>query len=100
MSRLKVYMCICTCFNEKEGEKNQARSNKQHKQHSTPKAFSFPIIIRKKAASGGTRTHNTLHSRQSALPLHVHYFIHVHCTCTCNEYNMFICERPSLQSAN
>ena len=41
-------LCLCdvvvsqvyTCFNEKEGRKNQARSNNQQqgKQHSTPKA--------------------------------------------------------------
>ena len=53
---------------EKEGRKKQARSNKQQgkaTQHTQGSHFSWE----KWAASGGTRTHDTLHSRQSALPL-------------------------------
>ena len=49
---------------EKEERKKQARSNKQTRQSNTahPRQSLF------RAASGGTRTHDTLHSRQSALP--------------------------------
>ena len=49
---------------EKEERKKQARSNKQTRQSNTahPRQSLF------RAASGGTRTHDTLYSRQSALP--------------------------------
>ena len=55
---------------EKDGRKKQARSNlhvpnNKAKQHSVPKAVTFPKKI---AASGGIQTHDTPHSRQSALP--------------------------------
>ena len=43
----------------KKDRSKQGQTNDKAKQHSTPKAV---------AASGGTRTHDTLHSRQSALP--------------------------------
>ena len=51
------------------GRKKEASKVKQTnkaKQHSTPKAVTFPR--KNGAASGGTRTHDTLYSRQSALP--------------------------------
>ena len=57
---------------EKEGRKKQARSNKQQgkvTQHTQGSHFSKE----KWAASGGTWTHDTLHSRQSALPLNYMY---------------------------
>ena len=49
---------------EKEERKKQARSNKQTRQSNTahPRQSLF------RTASGGTRTHDTLYSRQSALP--------------------------------
>ena len=52
---------------EMEGRKKQASSNKQGKatQHTQGSYFSKE----KWAASGVTRTHDTLHSRQSTLPL-------------------------------
>ena len=49
----------------KKERSKQGQTNKA-KQHSTPKAVTFPR--KKLAASGGTRTHDTLYSRQSALP--------------------------------
>ena len=57
---------------EKEARKKQARSNKQTRQSNTahPRQSLF------RAASGGTRTHDTLYSRQSALPTELH--VHVH----------------------
>ena len=54
-----IYMYMYTCFNERwEGRKKEAskvKRTKKAKQHSTPKAVVF------RAASGGTRTHDTLH---------------------------------------
>ena len=50
---------------EKEERKKQARSNKQTRQSNT----AYPRQSLFRAASGRTRTHDTLCSRQSALPL-------------------------------
>ena len=49
---------------EKEERKKQARSNKQTRQSNT----AHPMQSLFRAASGGTRTHDTLYFRQSALP--------------------------------
>ena len=51
----------------KEERSNQGQTNKQGKAtwHTQGGHFSYEKL----AASGGTRTHDTLHSRQSALPL-------------------------------
>ena len=59
-----MYMYMFLMRDEKEERKKQARSNKQTRQSNTahPRQSLF------RAASGGTRTHNTLYSRQSALP--------------------------------
>ena len=51
---------------DEEERSKQGHTNNKAKQHSTPKAVTFPK--EKLAASGGTQTHDTLHSRQSALP--------------------------------
>ena len=48
---------------ERKGRKKQARSNKQQLRQSNT---AHPLFLRKMS---GTQTHNTLHSRQSALPL-------------------------------
>ena len=50
----------------KKKERSKVKQTNKAKQHSTPKAVTFPR--KKLAASGGTRTHDTLYSRQSALP--------------------------------
>ena len=52
---------------EKEGRKKQARSNKQQMQSNTARPRQS-LFVSKSAASGETRTHDTLHSRQSTLP--------------------------------
>ena len=49
---------------QKEARSKQGQTNKA-KKHSTPKAVTFQK--EKRAASGGTRTHDTLHSRQSTI---------------------------------
>ena len=63
---------------EKEGRKKQTKSSKQSqaKQHSTPNQGSH-FSKEKWGASGGTRTHDTLHSRhsQSALPVHMYMYM-------------------------
>ena len=72
----------------KKERSKQGQTNKA-KQHSTPKAVTFP---RKYELPGGTRTHDTLYSRQSALPAELprqHSWLgpnltsHSTCTCTC-----------------
>ena len=55
-------------LNEKEERKKQARSNKQTRQSNTAHPRQSLFLEKKRAASGGTRTHDTLYSRQSALP--------------------------------
>ena len=85
-------MCICMYIeriqrihvtrDEKEERKKQARSNKQTRQ------------CNKKTALGGTRTHDTLYSRQSALPteLHVCMCIYVERMCICiYEFREYMC---------
>ena len=52
---------------EKEERKKKARSNKQTRQSNTAHPRQS-LFLEKCAASGGTRTHDTLYSRQSALP--------------------------------
>ena len=89
-----TYTCTCTCWwkMQKEGGKKQARSYKQQskaKQSTQGSHFSKE----KWAASGGIQTHNTLHSRQSALPTELPmYMLFCLCcsfwdlpvTCTCS----------------
>ena len=79
---------------EKEERKKQARSNKQGKatQHTQGS---------EKTASGGTRTHDTLYSRQSALPtelprqlswhVHVHRYKHSRLICTTIMHSGVVC---------
>ena len=75
----------------KKERRKQGQTNKA-KQHSTHKTVTFP----RKAASGGTRTHDTLHSRQSDLPTelprqlswlgpNVHASIYPWSECVCSE---------------
>ena len=47
----------------KEERSKQGQTNDKAKQHSTSKAVTFPL--KKRAASGGSRTYDTLHSRTS-----------------------------------
>ena len=54
---------------EKEGRKKQARPNKQSKNNQAVLDQGQSLFSEKLAASGRTQTHDTLHSRQSALPL-------------------------------
>ena len=61
---------------EKEGRKKQARSDKQTTRQSNTAHPRQSLFLRKISDSGGTRTHGTLHSRQSALPAELH--VHVH----------------------
>ena len=60
----------------KEERSKQGQTNNKTKQHSTPKAVTFPkknelfeYLRTLPSASGGTRTHDTLHYKESALPL-------------------------------
>ena len=72
---LYVYTCICihvSMGDEKEGRQKQARSNKHKaKQYSTPKAVTFPKKneLPQVGLKPHDTLHDTLHSRQSALPL-------------------------------
>ena len=51
-------------------EASKVKQTNKAKQYSTPKAVTFPKKNElPRAASGGTRTHDTLFSRQSTLPL-------------------------------
>ena len=52
---------------EKEERKKQARSNKQTRQSNTAHPRQS-LFLEKMSCPGGTRTHDTLYSRQSALP--------------------------------
>ena len=52
----------------KEERSKQGQTNKA-KQHSTPKVVTFPKKNELPQVGLEPRTHNTLHSRQSALPL-------------------------------
>ena len=62
----RIYMFLNERWEGRKKEASKVKQTNKAKQHSTPKAVTFP---RKKwAASGGTRTHDTLYSRQSALP--------------------------------
>ena len=54
----------------KEERRKQGQTNNKAKQRSTPKADTFPT-------SGGTRTHDTLHSRQSALYMYIQWTGHL-----------------------
>ena len=76
---------------EKEGRKKQARSYKQHgkaTQHTQGSHFSQE----KRAASGGTRTHDTLYSRQSALPLSYQGSTGGGAQITCVMMAVYVCE--------
>ena len=52
---------------EKEERKKQARSNKQTRQSNTAHPRQS-LFLEKMSCPGGTRTHDTLYSRQSTLP--------------------------------
>ena len=58
----------CTCRRQEEISKLDQTNSKAKKQHTQGSHFSKE----KQAASGGTRTHDTLHSRQSTLHVHVY----------------------------
>ena len=71
-----IKTCTCTCIYSvwclvkeenkvkvKEGSK-QGQADNNAKQHSTPKAITFPK--KNTCKLGGTQTHDTLHSRQAA----------------------------------
>ena len=72
---------------DEDGRKKEASNIKQTtKQSNIHVHVAHPrqsLIQRKKSytcTSGGTQTNNTLHSRQSALPVHVHvYTVYMHC---------------------
>ena len=53
----------------KEESSKQGQTDKNTKQHSTPKAVTFPKK-NELPQVGLERTHDTLHSRQGALPVH------------------------------
>ena len=55
----------CLMRDEKERRKKQARSNKQQQGKATQHTQGSHFSEEKLAASGGTQTHDTLHSRQS-----------------------------------
>ena len=68
---------------EKEGRKKQARSNEQTRLSNTahPRQSLFKKN-KKQAASGGIRTHNTLHSCTYYTLLYA-YTVYTCCVCTC-----------------
>ena len=93
-----IHLYMFLMRDEKERRKKQARSNKQTRQSNTahPRQSLF------RAASGGTRTHDTLFSRQSALPAELgssagwaqisHLIVHLMnmLTCTCTWHMSYL----------
>ena len=68
---IHVHVHVYTCFNErrKEERSKQGQTNNKAKQHSTPKAVTFPKKNVLPRVGLEPTTLYTLHSRQSALPL-------------------------------